>query len=160
MSDSVGQSDTSNQSDYPKRTLSLSTVCNSSLSLALPAATVCHCMLPGESARPALQRIHMIDHVAGASPARPASGRARMLPLEGVLGGGRSPDPPMPVPADSGRRGASGSMTVFVAADVGRRPRMASPGAVASTKRRGGQDNRGTSERITIINKVRRTHSR
>jgi hypothetical protein len=93
----------------------------------------------GRVCSPALQRLDMIDHIAGAPPARPASGRARMVPLEGVLGGGCSPDPAMPVPA-GGRRGASGSMTPFVAADVGRRPRMASPDTVASTKCRGGHD--------------------
>ena len=36
----------------------------------------------------ALQRLDMIDHIAGAPPARPARGRARMLPLEGMLGDG------------------------------------------------------------------------
>jgi hypothetical protein len=35
-----------------------------------------------------LQRANMVNNVTGASPSRPASGRARMLPLEGVLGGG------------------------------------------------------------------------
>jgi hypothetical protein len=30
----------------------------------------------------------------------------------GMVGGGRSPNPTMPVPADSGRRGASGSMSL------------------------------------------------
>jgi hypothetical protein len=38
----------------------------------------------------ALQRLDVIDDIAGAPPARPASGRARMLLLEGVLGGGCS----------------------------------------------------------------------
>ena len=36
----------------------------------------------------ALQRLDMIDHVAGASPALPARGRARLLSLKGVLGDG------------------------------------------------------------------------
>jgi hypothetical protein len=38
----------------------------------------------------AFERLDMIDDIDGAPPARPASGRARMLPLEGVLGGGCS----------------------------------------------------------------------
>ena len=42
----------------------------------------------GRARSAALHRIDVIDHVAGAPPARPPRGRARMLPLEGVLGGG------------------------------------------------------------------------
>src|ERR1700730_6302842 len=48
----------------------------------------------------------------------------------------------MPVSVDGGRRGASSSMTLFVAAEVGRRPRMTSPGTVASTKCRSWQGDR------------------
>ena len=36
----------------------------------------------------ALQRLDVIDHITGTPTARPASGRARILPLEGVLCGG------------------------------------------------------------------------
>jgi hypothetical protein len=46
----------------------------------------------------------------------------------------------MPVSADGGRGGAAGSMTAFVAVDVGRRLRLDSPSTVASTKSRGGHD--------------------
>ena len=37
-----------------------------------------------------LQWLHMIDYITGAPTARPSGGRARILPLEGVLGGGCS----------------------------------------------------------------------
>jgi hypothetical protein len=36
----------------------------------------------------AFQRFDMIDHITGAPTARPSGGRARMLALKGMLGGG------------------------------------------------------------------------
>jgi hypothetical protein len=69
----------------------LSTVC-SSLCLVLGFARR-YCLplhVAGQGRSTTLQRLDMIDHIAGAPSTRPPRGRARMLPIKGVLGGGCS----------------------------------------------------------------------